>query len=395
MNIRNLLVLSIAVTTHVTHADDPSIITRSYGELPFLEVDANAARSAASLFRRPPAMPSDPSAPIFNLISSQPVPAASDSIIVQTQYSALPAPAPPPEPVISTVLEPEFDIHPDPVSPEYSFSSATPFQNDCRTSCHDSGQCGESSECECRDAPLFSGGVEIPFLRARISGAAPVFNVSPGAQRLVDPNYDPTIRYVAELRPEKSFGIRGRYFKFDHTTGFDPPFQPAALDIALDTADFEFVFHHDASRWNFDFSAGVEYSRLQYAADVATAVIGAGSATFEGVGPVFGINAEHQLGQTTISFFGSARAAFLMGTIKNEALLINMPRAEIKDEMAQVYQNQLGIIWEPDLFDRVGIAVKGAWETQFWLNQTFSDDSFGLGSNLSLTGPVVSAELSF
>ncbi|MCP4788372.1 MAG: hypothetical protein GY878_33095 [Fuerstiella sp.] len=237
--------------------------------------------------------------------------------------------------------------------------------------------------------------MEIPFLRARLSGAAPVFNVSPGAQRLVDPNYDPAVRYVAELRPEESFGIRGRYFRYDHTFAFDPPFQPAELGIALYTADLEFVFHRDSCRWSFDFSAGLEYGKLQYSADIATAVIGAGRTTFEGLGPVFGLNAEHAMGDTNLSFFGSVRASFLMGSINNSALLINMPRAEIKDEMAQVYQNQLGVVWQPKLSGRVDIAVRAAWETQFWLNETFSDDSFGIGSNLSLTGPMVSAELSF
>lgn len=84
-----------------------------------------------------------------------------------------------------------------------------------------------------------------------------------------------------------------------------------------------------------------------------------------------------------------------MGTLKNQALLINMPQAEIKDEMAQVYQNQLGIVWNPELFDRCGIAVRAGWETQFWLNDTYSDDSYGIGSNLSVTGPMVSAELTY
>lgn len=258
--------------------------------------------------------------------------------------------------------------------------------------CADCG-CGES--CRCDDYPLLFGAVEVPFLRARISGASPVFNVSPGAERLVDPNYDPAIRYVAEIRPEKSLGIRGRYFRYDHTSAFDPPFQPAELGIRLETADLEFVFHQDFHRWNLDLSAGVEYASMEYSADVATAVIGAGSAQFEGVGPAFAMNAEHELGRTTLSFFGSVRAAFLMGAVRNRALLINMPRAEIKDEMMQVYQNQLGIVWKPEISERVGLAVRAAWETHFWLNETFSDDSYGIGSNLSLTGPMVSAELTY
>lgn len=374
MNIRILLAVVLAFSAHVVQAKDLVEVRPEPYELPFLEVDASAAKSAADLFRRSAAMPGDPIAPMFALAHDKPAAGTQDLAVVQAGHT---------------------DLASEIQQTQYSFTSTASgdIVSAYSESCGD--ECGDLACCDPDNYPLFTGNVEIPFLRARISGAAPVFNVAPGAQRLIDPNYDPAIRYVAELRPEKSFGIRGRYFRFENTTGFDPPFQPAELSISLDTADLEFVFHHDTSRWNFDFSAGVEYSKLQYSADVATAVIGQGTATFEGVGPAFGINAEHKLGNSTFSFFGSARAAFLMGSIKNEALLINMPRAEIKDETAQVYQNQLGVIWQPELSDRVGVAVRAAWETQFWLNETFSDDSFGIGSNLSLTGPMVSAELSF
>ena len=375
MNIRTLLAVPIVLSATVTQAQDRPVHRPESAELPVIAFDASAEDSTTLQYGElatsfsgaaddalPPQYPTTATA--NNSASLEAMVSGPPSQILQTQYSVP--------------------------------SDACCAANGCCTQSY-GGDCGCGEGCCCdRDCyPLFSVGVEVPFLRPRISGAAPVFNVSPGAQRLIDPNYDPAIRYIAELRPEKSFGIRGRYFRYDHATGFDPPFQPAELGITVDSADLEFVFHHDTNRWNFDFSAGLEYGKLQYAADVATAVIGQGTATFEGLGPVFGLNAEHALGDTSFSFFGSVRASFLMGSIKNSALLINMPRAEIKDEMAQVYQNQLGVAWQPELSDRFGISVRAAWETQFWLNETFSDDSFGIGSNLSLTGPMVSAEISF
>lgn len=375
MNIRTLLAVPIVLSATVTQAQDRPLHRPDSAELPVIAFDTSAEDSTTLHYGElatsfsgaaddalPPQYPTTATA--SNSASLEAMVSGPPSQILQTQYSVP--------------------------------SNACCDANGCSTQSY-GGDCGCGEGCCCdRDCyPLFSVGVEVPFLRPRISGAAPVFNVSPGAQRLIDPNYDPAIRYIAELRPEKSFGIRGRNFRYDHATGFDPPFQPAELGITVDSADLEFVFHHDTNRWNFDFSAGLEYGKLQYAADVATAVIGQGTATFEGLGPVFGLNAEHALGDTSFSFFGSVRASFLMGSIKNSALLINMPRAEIKDEMAQVYQNQLGVAWQPELSDRFGISVRAAWETQFWLNETFSDDSFGIGSNLSLTGPMVSAEVSF
>ena len=256
--------------------------------------------------------------------------------------------------------------------------------------------CGDgcaTASCCCKSRRLF-GSVEVPFLQPRISGAFPVFNVSPSADRLIESDYTAAIRYQAEFRPVPTLGIRGRFFRFDSDSPFSAPFQPAELGIRLDSADLEFVIHQTYCSWNFDLSAGVQYGRIGYSTDTATAV-GVGAVRFEGVGPVFAANAEHKLGNTNLALFGGVRASFLMGSTTNGSLLVNVPQSTIHNEMMQVYQNQLGVVWKPDLFESVGIAVRAGWETQFWMNDTFADDSYGIGSNLSLTGPMVSAEVSY
>ena len=252
--------------------------------------------------------------------------------------------------------------------------------------CHDVGFRWQS--------PRLFESIEVPFLQPRISGAFPVFNVSPTADHLINADYTAALRYQAEFRSEPTLGIRGRYFTFDSNSPFAAPFQPAEFGIRVDTAELEFVFHKAFCRLNVDMSAGVQYGRLEYSATTPTAV-GVGSVRFEGVGPVFAMNAEHQLGDSRLSLFGGTRASFLMGEIRNAALLVNVPRSTIHDEMMQVYQNQLGMVWKPQLFDQVDIAVKAGWETQFWLNDVLADDSYGIGSNLSLTGPMVSLEATF
>lgn len=258
---------------------------------------------------------------------------------------------------------------------------------------HQNLNCGEACDEEDR-CRLFSSH-EVLFLRSRISGASSVFNVSPQAQRLIDADYEASVRHSLEYRFSDSIGIRGQFQRYDHSSPFAPPFQPAELGIQTDVADAEIMFHKNLCDWQFSLSGGVEYGALEYSADVATAVIGSGTATFEGVGPVFGLNAIHPLADTGLSFYGSVKAAFLLGSISNEALLINMPRAEIKDETAQRYQAQFGIEWDPDLFENCSLAIRGGWETQTWVNSTLSDDSYGIGSNLTLSGPAVSAVFSY
>jgi hypothetical protein len=246
----------------------------------------------------------------------------------------------------------------------------------------------------CPELPVLFGQLDVMFLRPRISGIGPVWGLAPSGGRLIDGGYDPALRFALEYRPAPTLGLRARYFVFDNDSPFVAPFQPAKLDIALETVDAEFVFHKNIPKWQFDFSGGLQYGSLEYSASLAGAT-GVGTVRFEGVGPVFSAHAVHQLGESGFSLFGDVRASFLMGNIYNASLLVSVPRAQIHDEFMQIYQNQLGVAWRGEVTDNVGIAVKAAWETQFWLNDTLSDDVYGIGSNLSLTGPAVSVELTY
>jgi hypothetical protein len=64
------------------------------------------------------------------------------------------------------------------------------------------------------------------------------------------------------------------------------------------------------------------------------------------------------------------------------------------DEIMTVLENQLGVGWTRD-FRRVSLDLRGVWETQFWLNDSFADDFFGFGSNFALSGLVLSAQLRY
>lgn len=261
--------------------------------------------------------------------------------------------------------------------------------------------CGENCRSEsgmlcgrCGGGPRIIGGVEIPFLRTRLSGVIPVFNVGAAAERMIDSSFEPSIRYHFELQGGESHSVRARHFRYDQSFPFQAPYRPAQLGVEINQTDVEAVFRHRFHRWSFDVSGGVEHARLEYQSDLPTAV-GVGSASFEGVGPVFALNAAHDVGNTNLSWFCGVRASILMGRINNETLLVNVPQAEILDETMQVYSNQLGVQWAPLLSNPIGLTIRAAWETQYWVNSTFSDDALGIGSNLNLTGPTISAQIDY
>lgn len=265
----------------------------------------------------------------------------------------------------------------------------------CGEHCRDNCQRDCGWLCERRGSgPRLIGGVEVPFLRSRLSGAIPVFNVGAAAEQMIDSSFAPALRYHLELQTSKSHSLRASHFRYDHSFPFRAPYQPAELGIRINQTDVEAVFRHHFDRWSFDISGGIEHARLEYQAELPTAV-GVGTASFEGVGPVFAMNAAHDIADTNLSWFVGVRGSMLMGSINNATLLVNVPQSKILDETMQVYSNQLGVQWAPLLTENVGLTVRAAWETQYWVNSTFSDDALGIGSNLNLTGPTISAEIDY
>ena len=64
--------------------------------------------------------------------------------------------------------------------------------------------------------------------------------------------------------------------------------------------------------------------------------------------------------------------------------------------LPEEYYNQLGVAGRLTERDAdLQVEVRAAWETQFWLNNTLSDDVYGIGTNLALTGPGVALELTY
>ena len=237
------------------------------------------------------------------------------------------------------------------------------------------------------------GDIEVTFLQPHISGSQAAFGLG-AVGRLIDGDYQTGMRYVLGYRNDSGVGVRGRFWQYDHSFVYLPPFEPAVFGNRMDVADTEITLDQRLRHWDMQVSAGLRYGRLEYSNETPT-LFGVGTATFEGVGPTFALNGRRAIGNSGFSFFGNVRGAILIGDIRNSALLPFMPAVRLEDEIMTVAENQLGVAWTHDLNKFVQLDVKTAWETQYWMNSSLSDDVYGIGSNLGFTGPTLSVELRY
>lgn len=238
------------------------------------------------------------------------------------------------------------------------------------------------------------GSVEVLFLRPHVSGAPSSFGLGPTVSRTIDSDYTANVRYVLGYMTDSGLGIRGRYWSFDDQYQYVPPFAPAELGIAAEAADLEAVLNQRLRHFDLEISGGLRYGKLQYSNPSAT-LLGVGQLTFEGIGPTLGIGAKRDLGVQGLSLFGNLRGSMLLGDVRNGALLPFMPATTFEEEIMMIGENQLGVSWKHDLGQHYQLELRTAWETQYWSSNTISDDVYGIGSNLALTGPSIAVELKY
>lgn len=266
---------------------------------------------------------------------------------------------------------------------------------------HRQGPCADeilgSVECaldrqDCGSGGLF-GSVEVGYLRPRLSGATPAFAAANGGG-LIHNSFETSIRYGVGYRSDSGLGVRGQYSQFDHAFPFRDPFAPASLSIQTQAADLEMTLDQRLRHFDMQLSSGVRYGQLRYFSDGAGA-FGVGEASFEGIGPTVSLAAKRRLGTSGFALFGSLRGSLLWGEMRNASMLLNMPRGPIRDETARIFENQLGVSWSTAVNRSGVLEIRTAWETQLWQNSTFSDDVYGVGSDLSLMGPSFAVEFRY
>lgn len=246
------------------------------------------------------------------------------------------------------------------------------------------------------------GSVEVTFLKPHLSGAPAAFASQGVASKTISGTWVPNVRYVLGYRGDSGLGVRARYWSLQHTFQYVPPYQaqiappftPTVFGIRLEAIDTEVTLDQALRHFDLELSAGVRYGNLQYRSDVAT-LFGVGTVTFEGIGPTVSIGGRRALGDSGFSLFGNLRGSMLFGGIRNNAPLVYMPAGDFSNEVMTIADNQLGISWTQDLTSTWQLEIRSAWETQYWMSSTLSDDVYGIGSNLALTGPTVAVELRY
>lgn len=239
------------------------------------------------------------------------------------------------------------------------------------------------------------GSVEVTFLRPHLSGATALYAYGPPVERFVDPGYTTSVRYVLGYVSDSGLGIQGRFWQFNDNYGYIPPNAPNDFGIRLDVADLEVTLAQRLRHWDLGVTGGVRYGQLQYSNPSPTLFAGAGMVTFEGVGPTVSLNGRRMIGNSGVSLFGNVRGSMLAGSVRNGGVLVNLLPATIHGEIMTVAENQLGVAWTRDLSQTFQLELRTAWETQYWMSDTLSDDVYGVGTNLALTGPTLAVELKY
>ncbi|MCA9035557.1 MAG: hypothetical protein KDA91_10520 [Planctomycetaceae bacterium] len=237
------------------------------------------------------------------------------------------------------------------------------------------------------------GSVEFTFLRPRMSGAMGALNSANGGQ-LIDHHFESGMRYTLGYRTASGLGLRGRYWSYSHGFTYDPPFSNSTLYVGAHAADLEIISLQRFRQWNLEFSSGVRHAKLRYDSPVIGA-FGIGQASFEGVGPTVSVEATRGVGTRGIDIFANVRGSLLFGQINNASMLTYIPTGPIRDEVMQIVENQLGVSWTRTIGHSSVLQLRTAWETQYWMNNTFSDDALGIGTNIGFMGPTIAAELRY
>jgi hypothetical protein len=238
------------------------------------------------------------------------------------------------------------------------------------------------------------GGAEATILEPFMSGALAQNAFAPFRGELIEQQFLAGVRYQVGWANEAGLGIRGRYWSYLNSFAFTEPFANDRLGIALQAADLEATMTQQLRKWDTLLAAGVRYGKLGYSSNVAT-FFGAGTATFEGVGPTVAVEGRRRLGESAFSLYGNVRGSALFGTIANRALFTNLPAATIQGEVMGVAENQLGLAWDRVTASGLVIEARACWEMQYWMNPTFSDDSLGIGTNLGLIGPTLCLQVAY
>ncbi|MCA9155041.1 MAG: hypothetical protein KDA55_17480 [Planctomycetales bacterium] len=239
----------------------------------------------------------------------------------------------------------------------------------------------------CNDITCGSNGfyaaVEIAVLEAHI-GTVRVA----GANLTPDFDYEATPRVIIGYENVYGFGVRARYFDYDHAASgvsiIGGLVGGLTLGLEVEAIDLEATQRTEFCSWDMTVAGGLRYGKLGAAIDVPGLGV---AATFEGVGPTVALEARRFAGNSGIALFGKTRASLLYGdnniTGTGAAAIINAVNPSVEEQLLQVWEISLGAeyAWQAgnaEAFLAVALEAQ-AWELA---------PVFGLlGLDLGFVGP--------
>lgn len=232
---------------------------------------------------------------------------------------------------------------------------------------------------------------EVSFLRPYLSGARSSSTSTGG--KWIDPSYATSPRFTLGIRGESGLGLQVRYTGYNHGADLANVFGGGGFGVKLDSLETEITLRERFRKWDLDLGAGIRWGQYSITGDGV--VTFPGRLTYKGIGPTFSVNGRRPLGDSRFSLLANFRGGLLLGEIHNTHPARGLAIGGVEDEIAIALENQIGLAWSRPIFNDAILEFRGVWETQFWLNETISDDVYGIGTNLGLSGPSVAVEIRY
>ncbi|QDU87793.1 hypothetical protein Pla175_11600 [Pirellulimonas nuda] len=214
-----------------------------------------------------------------------------------------------------------------------------------------------------------------------------------------DGSYDDALQFSLRLilgfEDQTGFGGRVRWFTFDNDLGYDGLWNNGGVTSALNGSinlDVDYIDTELTQRcaccaggWNILGSGGVRWGRVASTnQSVPFAALGAASNSetagvkFEGAGPTLAIEGRRPVAETGVSLFAVGRTSLLCGNLDIHSNYYGPVQYEIKNEMVQVWELQLGALHQYQCASGAIFESGVFWEAQRWDSESDSLGDLGL-----------------
>jgi hypothetical protein len=243
-------------------------------------------------------------------------------------------------------------------------------------------------------------GVELALLKPHFEEGSAINDVN-GPQTQDDPrfNYEATPRFWLGYRNCEGFGIRARYWQFDHDALLvEGPNDTDFYALEMETLDVEATQLVCWGPLQMNFAAGARYARTEALdADTDTGVVDDFyRGTFEGWGPTLALEFRRPLGCGPFAFVGNARGSLLYGNARHVVVEDTDEFIDKhNDTIAHILESQVGVEYRRCLGNGT-LSARAVMEGQMWVNGVdvplIGGDAVRVDNNAGLFGATFGVE---